>query len=76
MDLSHCNPPPGFEPWQVEKHFYATVGPLFMRYADGRMNLGFRVSEQHVNAAEICHGGMLFTLMDIELGFNANVEIG
>lgn len=76
MDVSQFSPPSGFEPWQAEQYFYGTVGPMFMRYADERMNLGFRVGEKHVNAAEICHGGMLVTVVDIQMGLGANIDLG
>lgn len=76
MDVAASNPPPGFEPWQAERYFYGTVGPMFMRYADERINLGFRVGEKHCNAAEICHGGMLTTVIDIQMGLGANIDLG
>jgi uncharacterized protein (TIGR00369 family) len=76
MDVSRIDPPPGFEPWQAEQYFYGTIGPMFMRYADGHINLGFRVGDKHVNAAQICHGGMLVTLVDIQMGLGANIDLG
>jgi uncharacterized protein (TIGR00369 family) len=76
MSFEAHSPPPGFHPWEPERFYYGTVGPLFLRNLGHKIEFGFRCGEKHVNAAGICHGGMLFTLMDIELGFNANVETG
>ncbi|HZD25050.1 MAG TPA: PaaI family thioesterase [Alphaproteobacteria bacterium] len=76
MDPMSVNPPPGFHPFEPERYFYNAVGPMFIRYMDGRVNYGFRVMEKHCNAGGICHGGMLFTVMDIQLGIGANVDTG
>jgi uncharacterized protein (TIGR00369 family) len=76
MSFEAYDVPPGFYPWEAERYYYGTVGPLFLRNLGNKVEFGFRCGEKHVNAAKICHGGMLFTLMDIELGFNANVETG
>ena len=76
MPFDTYNPPAGFHAWEPERFYYGTVGPLFVRNLGKKVEFGFRCGEKHVNAAKICHGGMLFTLIDIELGFNANVETG
>ncbi len=76
MSFEAYDPPSGFHPWEVERYYYRTVGPLFLCNLGAKVVFGFRCGEKHVNAAKICHGGMLVTLMDIELGFNANVETG
>lgn len=80
LDLSDliaaADPPPGFHPFDHQRYFYNSVGPMFVRYMGGRVNFGFRVMEKHVNAAGIGHGGMLFTVMDIQLGLGANVDTG
>ncbi len=76
MSFETFNPPAGFHPWEPERYYYGTIGPLFVQNLGGKVVFGFRCREKHVNAAKICHGGMLFTLIDIELGFNANVETG
>lgn len=76
MNVVSSDPPAGFEPWQADQYFYGTVGPMFMRYANEHINLGFRVGEKHCNAAEICHGGMLATVIDIQMGLGANIDLG
>ena len=76
MSFDAYDPPAGFYPWEPERYLYGTIGPLFIQNLGDKIISGFRCGEKHVNAAKICHGGMLFTLIDIELGFNANVETG
>ncbi|MBT3536099.1 MAG: PaaI family thioesterase [Rhodospirillaceae bacterium] len=76
MSFAELSPPAGFHAWEPERYYYGTIGPLFVQNLGGKVVFGFRCGGKHVNAAKICHGGMLFTLIDIELGFNANVETG
>lgn len=76
MDFAELLPPPGYHPFEPERFFYNAVGPMFARYSRGRINFGFRVMEKHVNAAGIAHGGMLFTIMDIQMGLGANLDGG
>ena len=58
-------PPPGFRAVRVGGNFVAHNGPLFARLVEGRLQLGFRVEQRHVNPLGICHGGMLATLADM-----------
>lgn len=76
MSFEGYYPPAGFHPWEPDRFYYGTIGPLFLQNLGNKVVFGFRCGKKHVNAAKICHGGMLFTLMDIELGFNANIETG
>ncbi len=43
----------------------AANGPLFARFEDGRLSMGFRVEERHTNPMKMCHGGMLSTFADM-----------
>ncbi len=56
--------PRGFEPLAGEERFVIMIGPLFQRWAQGRLTCAFRAGPQHLNAGEIVHGGMLTTLAD------------
>jgi uncharacterized protein (TIGR00369 family) len=76
MSFEAYNPPAGFHPWEPDLFYYGTIGPLFLQNRGDKVVFGFRCGEKHVNAARMCHGGMLFTLMDINLGFNANIQTG
>lgn len=64
------DPPPGFEPF-VRPHvgFANLVGPLFLREADGRATLGWRVQRRHCNAFPMAHGGMTAAFADIVTSF-------
>jgi len=65
--ITAANPPPGFEPILSHSAFGWENGPIFERVdANGRTR-GFRVSERHINAGGMCHGGMMMTFADILL---------
>src|SRR3954462_14968302 len=68
----HAAPPPGFEPLLSTSPFLETVGPLFYRREPERgLVIGLRIEEKHANARGFAHGGLLMTLADIALGYNA-----
>ncbi len=67
-------PPPGFEPVQIGGAFATHNGPLYARWHDERLQLGFRVAPQHVNPGQSCHGGMLCTLADIVISSAAQYQ--
>lgn len=68
--------PDGFLAYEPERFFYQAVGPIYIRRRGKAVNCGFRVGEKHVNIAGICHGGMLFSVMDIQFGFDGNLTTG
>lgn len=68
--------PDGFVAYEPERFFYEAVGPIYIRREESSVRCGFLVGDKHVNIAGICHGGMLFSVMDIQFGFGANVETG
>lgn len=68
--------PDGFVAYEPERFFYQSVGPIYIRREEDTARCGFLVGEKHVNIAGICHGGMLFSVMDIQLGFDANLKTG
>jgi uncharacterized protein (TIGR00369 family) len=59
--------PSGFVPLPMGGQFMAVNGPLYLRVADGRAQLGFRVLSRHTNPMNICHGGMLASFGDMLL---------
>lgn len=73
-DLSLVRPPAGFEPVQVGGAFATHNGPLYARWHDDRLHMGFRVGPQHVNPGQSCHGGMLSTLADILISTAAQYQ--
>jgi len=66
-DAAADDPPAGFAPLAIGGHFMAHNGPLYVRVADGRAQLGFRVRPRHTNPLNICHGGMLASFADMLL---------
>jgi uncharacterized protein (TIGR00369 family) len=59
--------PDGFKPLAIGGDFMAANGPLYVRLADGRAQLAFRVLQRHTNPLNNCHGGMLASFADMLL---------
>ena len=73
-DESAAHPPEGFVPVRMGGAFASHNGPLFARWHDGRLQMGFRVGPMHVNPGNACHGGMLGTLADILISSAAQYQ--
>ncbi|MBV40523.1 MAG: hypothetical protein CMM23_18015 [Rhodospirillaceae bacterium] len=65
--------PEGFEPFPMDQGFTNHIGPLFWRIDKGVGVMGFVVLDVHLNPADICHGGMMMTLMDMAVGMNVQL---
>jgi len=74
-DESTADVPEGFKPFGLADGMFGLVGPVYGRVVDGEAHLGFRVEEKHLNPAGTCHGGMLATLVDVQIGFGASVQM-
>lgn len=59
-------PPEGFVPLDNATAAEAFNGPYYIRRRDGRASVGFRVQDRHLNAAGICHGGILAVFADMQ----------
>jgi len=59
--------PSGFVPLAMGGQFMAVNGPLYVRVAGGRAQVGFRVLARHTNPMDNCHGGMLASFGDMLL---------
>ncbi|WP_169567184.1 PaaI family thioesterase [Sneathiella limimaris] len=70
------NIPEGFKLFPKIPGFLETTGPLYVRYEKGAAELGLWVEEKHVNIANICHGGMLMTFADMQLGIGSQAAMG
>ncbi len=68
--------PAGFVqfPFGEGEHFLSLTGPLYVKRDDKKLVLGLRVESRHCNIAGICHGGMLMTFADMQLGLGAKFE--
>lgn len=62
-----ANPPTGYEPILSNSAFGWENGPIFERRTGDQIQRGFRVSDWHINAGGMCHGGMMMTFADILL---------
>ncbi|MDF1720241.1 MAG: PaaI family thioesterase [Minwuia sp.] len=67
--------PKGFKVFGDTEGMFGLVGPVFGRIVDGEAHLGFRVAEKHLNPSGSCHGGMLATLVDVQVAFGATVAL-
>ena len=73
-DTDSAPAPDGFILVQVGGAFATHNGPLYARWHDGRIQLGFRVGPLHVNPGQSCHGGMLGTFADILISTAAQYQ--
>jgi uncharacterized protein (TIGR00369 family) len=67
--------PAGFAAMRMGGDFIRANGPLYLRTADGRAQLGFRVERRHTNPAGICHGGMMASFCDMLLPVCAHHQV-
>lgn len=67
-------PPDGFVLALLGGTFATHNGPLFARWHEGHLQLGFRVGPKHVNPGNACHGGMLATFADILISTAAQYQ--
>jgi len=74
VDPSASRPPEGFVHVQVGGAYATHNGPLFARWHEGRIQLGFRVAPQHANPGNACHGGMLSLVSDIVISTAAQYQ--
>ncbi|MGE0098855.1 MAG: PaaI family thioesterase [Hydrogenophaga sp.] len=67
-------PPEGFQLAPVGGAFATHNGPLYARWADQHLVLGFRVEPRHTNPGNHCHGGMLSLFADIFISTAAQYQ--
>jgi uncharacterized protein (TIGR00369 family) len=66
--------PAGFAPLRLSMGLLQAVGPLYGKWADDRLVLGFRVETRHCNPGQVAHGGMLATFADMLLPFASRLQ--
>jgi len=54
--------------------FIGVNGPLYRRRDGDQLVLGLQVERRHCNPANICHGGMLLTFVDIAMVMAAHYQ--
>lgn len=65
------NIPEGFEPIFRSSPYLELLGPLYNQKVNNGLIIGLKAEEKHCNARGIVHGGVLSSLADISLGYNA-----
>jgi len=63
--------PEGFEPLFRTSPFLDLAGPFYGKKSADGLVVGLRVAEKHCNTRGSAHGGLLSTLADVALGYNA-----
>ncbi len=66
--------PAGFRPLQFNTGFVEMVGPLYGKWADEKLVMGFRVEPRHCNPGQVAHGGMLATFADMFVPIAARLQ--
>jgi len=61
----------GFESLFRTSPFLETNGPFYQKKESDKFIVGLRVLEKHVNGRGYAHAGILMTLADIAIGYNA-----
>lgn len=63
--------PEGFEPIFRSSPFLDLLGPIYNKKTESGLVIGLRAEAKHCNARDTVHGGVLSSLADIALGYNA-----
>lgn len=63
--------PQGFEPIFRSSPYLALLGPIFNKKTEKGLVIGLMAEAKHCNARGQVHGGVLSSLADIALGYNA-----
>jgi uncharacterized protein (TIGR00369 family) len=66
--------PEGFSQVRIGGEFASRNGPLYARWHDEHLQMGFRVGPGHVNPGNNCHGGMLAMFADILISTAAQYQ--
>lgn len=66
--------PEGFETIFRSSPFIELLGPLYSKAHDQGWLIGLYATEKHCNARGKVHGGVLSSLADISLGYNAALQ--
>ena len=69
-------PPAGFRRVKIPGNFITLNGPMYARPEEGKFISGFHVEPRHDNATGVCQGGMLMTLVDMQLWLAAFAQEG
>ena len=65
------NIPEGFEPIFRSSPFLELLGPMYNKKSEKGIIIGLQTQEKHCNARGLVHGGVISSLADVALGYNA-----
>jgi len=63
--------PEGFEPLFRSSPYLDLLGPIYNKKIETELLIGLRAEKKHCNGRDLVHGGVLSSLADIALGYNA-----
>jgi uncharacterized protein (TIGR00369 family) len=66
--------PEGFAQLKLNMGFIAANGPLYGKWADTHLLLGFRIEQRHCNPGMVAHGGMMATFADMLLPLASRLQ--
>jgi len=66
--------PAGFKPLNFNIGFLEHIGPLYGKWENERLTMGFRVEMRHCNPGRVAHGGMLATFADMFVPIAARLQ--
>lgn len=75
MTTSPPHIPAGYTLFQRDRGFSELIGPLHFMADDEGLHIGLRLDAQHCNPAGTAHGGLLATLIDMQLPLGARYAL-
>lgn len=63
--------PDGFKPIFRSSPYLELLGPIYNKKTNSGLIIGLRAEQKHCNARDLVHGGVISSLADIALGYNA-----
>jgi uncharacterized protein (TIGR00369 family) len=66
--------PAGFKPLNFAIGFLENIGPLYGKWENEKLTMGFRVEMRHSNPGRVAHGGMLATFADMFVPIAARMQ--
>lgn len=71
---SNTDVPEGFRPADLPSPFVVENGPLYWKDEDGKLVFGLRIEKRHTNAADTAHGGLIMTMIDMQMNMAINYQ--
>jgi uncharacterized protein (TIGR00369 family) len=62
-----ANPPEEFTWIPTGAGFNQLIGPVYGRMQDGKLRIGMRITNRHINPHQTCHGSLLAAFADMQV---------